>query len=168
MQNAIDTLRAAVAKRRASGAELSLQQALHIKEYMVACDIAWAAGIFEGEGTIIRAKTNKGASPWHASVSSTDKCVIDKLYAIFGMGKVYGPYGYVNGKSRRREHHKEYWRWVVHTKETVTAVFMLIYPYLSDRRHGKFKLAIEEMKTLKSRQPRGKMITRPSLRPEHA
>lgn len=55
-----------------------------------ATELAWATGLFEGEGCI----SSKGA-PYHAPslcVTQRDRQVLDRFVAAIGEGKVYGPY----------------------------------------------------------------------------
>jgi hypothetical protein len=49
--------------------------------------IAWAAGLFEGEGTIV-----DSAGPVQLRVKMTDLDVLERLLDVFGVGEIYGPY----------------------------------------------------------------------------
>ena len=97
--------------------------------------IAWAAGLFEGEGTITPRKTAANHL-WQLAVTSTDEDVITRLHQALG-GKIYGPYGYVNSTNRRREHHKPYWRWSVSDRLGIEAVAAKLRPYLMERRRSR-------------------------------
>jgi hypothetical protein len=67
-------------------------------------DIAWAAGIYEGEGCCYRNGTRKDASKECASVTQKDRWILDRLQAKFGgsidWSKSRGPIG--NGVFRWR------------------------------------------------------------------
>ncbi len=52
-------------------------------------EIAWAAGLFEGEGCI----TKNGNSP-ALRLNSTDEETVIRFQRIIGAGAVYGPYQY--------------------------------------------------------------------------
>lgn len=108
--------------------------------------IAWAAGLFEGEGSI----SAFGARKHQRSIAlaMTDEDVILRFAAVMKVGKIYGPYGYANGKSRRREHHKQYWRWTVADKEGVTVAAQMLLPFMGQRRSAKLKEAIEAVSLL--------------------
>lgn len=79
----------------------------------------------------------------------TDEDVILRFAAIIGVGKVYGPYGYKNDSNRRRERHKQYWRWSVSDKEGVTTVAKMLLPFMGQRRSAKLNEAIEAVALLK-------------------
>lgn len=85
---------------------------------------AWAAGLFEGEGSI-------GANPHfrtrYLRVASTDFDVISKFVAIVQLGKVFGPYQ--NGIGN-----KLIYRWQCGTFEHVQAIICLLWPWLHSRR----------------------------------
>ena len=49
--------------------------------------IAWAAGLFEGEGTITRCDGRL-----HLRMQLTDLEVLERFAEIVGTGKIYGPY----------------------------------------------------------------------------
>lgn len=51
--------------------------------------VAWAAGLFDGGGTITRLR---GARP-RLAVSLTDEGLVRGFAAVVEAGKVYGPYG---------------------------------------------------------------------------
>ncbi len=99
--------------------------------------IAWAAGLFEGKGTITPRKSG-GKHLWQLAVTSTDEDVITRLHAVLG-GKKYGPYGYSNDSNRRREHHKPYWRWSVSDRLGIEAAASKIGPYLLGRRKARLE-----------------------------
>jgi hypothetical protein len=109
---------------------------------MSAHDLAWAAGLFEGEGSISPRKT---AAPhlWQLALTSTDEDVVRTFCEVIGSGRVYGPYGYVNGTSRRRDHHKPYWRWSVSDQLGIEAVAGLLRPYLFERRRARLDECLE-------------------------
>lgn len=54
-------------------------------------DIAWAAGIFEGEGSIVRTKNGPNSTIERIIVPQKDTWILHKLHSLFG-GSVDGPY----------------------------------------------------------------------------
>ena len=109
--------------------------------------IAWAAGLFEGEGSIVSFGARKHQRS--LTLAMTDEDVVFRFAAIFGVGKVYGPYSYKNDSNRRREHHKQYWRWSVSDKEGVTTVAKMLLPFMGQRRSAILNEAIEAVALLK-------------------
>ncbi len=83
-------------------------------------DIAWAAGLFEGEGCLHRHKRGYGA----LFLAMTDEDIVRRFAAIFGL-KVYGPY--------KTGHKPSY---VARTEkfELVQHAFATMYRYLGPRR----------------------------------
>jgi hypothetical protein len=71
-------------------------------------DVAWAAGFFEGEGTVgcrLQMQNNKPYYRLVANVTQTFREPLDKFQEIFGTGKVRGPYGPYSGN---RQPHFQY------------------------------------------------------------
>jgi len=61
---------------------------------MLTLDTAWAAGLFEGEGSVCwlnMSTTNQRRVP-NLGLSTTDEDVIRRFHSIVGVGFVYGPY----------------------------------------------------------------------------
>lgn len=95
-------------------------------------DIAWAAGIFEGEGTIV---LHKRKAPYRAftcslSVSMSDKDVIDKFLEVIGCGSLY--YQAPKGPT-----YKPSWRWHIQDMPGVRKALNKLLPYLMSRRTSK-------------------------------
>ena len=93
-------------------------------------EAAWAAGIFEGEGTI-STSTRKGRT--HAlvelKVAMTDQDVVLRLREIFDCGTTRGPY--------TRDENKPYWIWSVSKQADVVHILARLLPYLGRRRKRK-------------------------------
>jgi hypothetical protein len=87
-------------------------------------EIAWAAGLFEGEGCM----TITGGQPV-MRVASTDRDSTDRFYEIMGVGKVYGPYH--QGPPR-----KPNWVWVAYGVDTLLAIQLLV-PWLGERHRAR-------------------------------
>ena len=77
--------------------------------------IAWASGLFEGEGTVRR----------KLEIEMTDKDVITKFWDIVNCGNVY---------YRERPNVKPTWRWAVGNKKDVKKCLALMLPFFGNRR----------------------------------
>jgi hypothetical protein len=83
-------------------------------------EIAWAAGLFEGEGCI--SKTNKGAVRLDLAMKARDLDVLRHFKRVLKSGKLYGPYK--NGMVH----------WLAFGRESSVAVLMDLWPFLGKRR----------------------------------
>lgn len=87
-------------------------------------DIAWAAGLFEGEGSWC--VTRQGYA--RAALSSTDHDVAARFVAIVGVGSFYGP---CFGRPPSR---KPYWRWTATNPQDFVHFAQLVEGQLGQRR----------------------------------
>jgi hypothetical protein len=92
---------------------------------MTATDIAWLAGIIEGEGTFGR----KGHPAGQVRVQMTDEDVIDRLHSLTGVGAVHS-------RGKPAEHCRPVWEWSVIRRGNVLALHQLIAPLLLSRRRA--------------------------------
>lgn len=113
------------------------------------CDIAWAAGLYEGEGSVSIARV--GSCPG-VSISMTDIEPLQSMQRIFG-GKITGPYNYSKGKP--------VWRWSIYRWENVNSFYEAIRARLSPRRIGQFDKALEK-KPFRLRVKRNESCGNPS------
>ena len=106
-------------------------------------EIQWAAGIFEGEGSLSK-KHHKTGDFYTFKVSMTDKDVLDKLADIFSL-KVNGPYdpnkspstSKLKAASGSTNTRKEYFEVTVSARGKIFDIVCAIYPYLYARRREK-------------------------------
>lgn len=92
--------------------------------------LAWAAGIFEGEGTISLARSSPVLS-----VSSTDEDVLLKFHQIVQCGVVDGPYNLARKpKKGSTTPTKPFWQWRTYGFEKPQAVLALFWHWLCQRR----------------------------------
>lgn len=101
-------------------------------------EIAWAAGLFEGEGSI-NWSTGSGTLPERHRpqarlvIGMTDRDVLERFARVVG-------HGTVRPKAKHRSwqpHFKDAWVWEVRTWETVTAVLNMLLPWLGERRSAR-------------------------------
>jgi hypothetical protein len=90
--------------------------------------IAWAAGLFEGEGCITDIT---GPNNPLLQMTMTDKDVMEKFVSIVGYGKVTK----VNkSASYQKPHWKDQWKWAVRKKSEVQRILLMFLPYFGQRR----------------------------------
>ena len=118
--------------------------------------IAWAAGIFEGEGSVM--VSNKSL---RLKVGSTDEDVVETLRDVMG-GRMTGPYD--RGKN------KPNWVWAIYGEEARRAIWQFL-PYLGIRRthqvlecFGKLQAIERERMTERPCRVCGKMFVPPNPR----
>jgi hypothetical protein len=88
-------------------------------------EIAWAAGLFEGEGCV----TEVGRQ-FTLKANNTDEWVIRRFAEIVSWGRTYGPYQYARPDGYRR---KPFWVWSA-AEESALDVMQMLAPWLSPRR----------------------------------
>lgn len=100
--------------------------------------IAWAAGLFEGEGSIRITSLESGTKRVRVSLGLTDPDVIRKFQSICG-GTLYA--------EPRRASYKPIERWNLGSHSEVLEFLILMSPYLGARRREK---AIEALFAIRS------------------
>jgi hypothetical protein len=88
-------------------------------------EVAWAAGLFEGEGCW---SWNARTGSPGASMKSTDEDVLRKFVRIVGVGGVHGPHIGTG---------KPIWGWNVNSFQQVQHLACLFWVHLGDRRKEK-------------------------------
>ena len=129
-------------------------------------ELAWAAGLFEGEGTITRLNKVGASKRWSIAVGMTDYSVIQKLFEVVGVGHVHGPYTYKNSKNRKREFHSPYWVWNVAYRDGIIEVYGQFAKWLSVRRLVKFDEALNDIVFIKGRGRRNQFTAPRPWTPE--
>lgn len=109
--------------------------------------LAWAAGIFEGEGTIATRRIGKREQDRAivASIRMTDEDVIKRFHSIVKVGNVQGPSKPKNPKW------KPLWTWQTGSFEGSQAVTALLWAWLCSRRRAKIVKLLTEYHQIKSR-----------------
>ncbi len=92
---------------------------------------AWIAGLFEGEGSIIKRTKSPG---YNLVLSMSDKDVVERLHSFVG--------GHLYVVPPRQSHHKVQYRWELFNRLEVGLVLTKILPYLGERRTAKAVEAI--------------------------
>lgn len=103
-----------------------------------ALDVAWAAGLFEGEGYLgaYSQAPKRGKVSITLGIGSTDRDVIERFRDIMGFGTIkLRPPG-TNG-------HKPLHVWTIHEAAKVREVIALFTPYFGVRRNAKAREVLE-------------------------
>lgn len=95
-------------------------------------EIAWVAGILEGEGYFGVRRTRYNQVD--ITVNMTDEDVIRRLAELTGVGKVYGPYPGVN---------KPRWDWKVQKFNDCIDLAKTVLPWMSVRRTEQIQALLE-------------------------
>lgn len=98
-------------------------------------DLAWAAGLFDGEGSTSTLKAQRDKHIYlRASVAQKDRRVLDKFQKIVDCGKVYSQ------KSRIMH------SWDCYRQDEVYSFLELLWPYISEQKREQIFLAKERIK----------------------
>lgn len=91
--------------------------------------IAWAAGLFEGEGTIVIqcSRHNHGI---RMSLGMSDRDVVERFAEVVGCGTIYEA-------KQRDPRHKTMWRWQCGRAAQVIEIVDAMRPWLGQRRTTK-------------------------------
>src|SRR4051812_31169507 len=80
-------------------------------------EVAWAAGLFEGEGSIfIHRDTIR------MQLGTCDLDVLERFHRIMGCGRIFGP-------EVRRPPHRPLWRWIVAKQSEIPQASALLEPF---------------------------------------
>lgn len=100
-----------------------------------ASDIAWAAGLFEGEGCFYFGHRNL-----QATLQMTDADVVDRFEKIMGFGSrriVEG--GHRSDRRGYKNEWKPSYRWSARNFHHVQAIIAMFWPYFGERRRARAK-----------------------------
>lgn len=113
---------------------------------MTDADIAWAAGLFEGEGhiSIIRVKARPDSLHLiRLGITMTDRDVLGRFCATVECGRVTGPHTF-----NRPAHHKPIYRWAIGNRKDVERILLAFLPWLGERRSAKAQEMLAEIARL--------------------
>lgn len=92
-------------------------------------DVAWAAGLFEGEGTIvITTATRSGHPRVGIAVASTDLDVLERFQQVIGFGGIH------KKTTKVQAHHKQQYQWGCGTNKETVRILTMLHPWLCTRR----------------------------------
>lgn len=108
-------------------------------EMPVKTEIAWAAGFFDGEGTVFVRHTlrHKGGTTGkyyplttvEIAATQTDRQPLDRFHRVVKVGAVHGPY---KRSKKNKKKWKPYYRWETAGRPSVAKVLHLLWPYMSE------------------------------------
>lgn len=110
--------------------------------------VAWAAGLFDGEGTVTILKNRI-----NASITMTDLDILEQMQYHFG-GSIYPV-------TKREEHWKDAWVWRKGNSIEVMEFLETLYPYLSARRQLRIQDArevLKENRNVRNREMRERIL----------
>lgn len=99
--------------------------------------VAWAAGVIEGEGCFALVKNYKARLGKTAkiTVQMNDLDIIERLQSIFEAGRIY--------YRPPRKTSKESWVWTVYKAADVLKIIKEVQPWLGSRRNNKAKELVD-------------------------
>jgi hypothetical protein len=119
-------------------------------------DLAWLAGLYEGEGsTSASVAHQKNTTPMlSVTINMTDLDVLERAQRVAGMGKIYGPY--------QRGTNKPHWMFKVQRQAHAYALLAALWPWLGMRRRGQVAANLLTWSTA-PRLPRNRNRSRDSV-----
>ena len=117
-------------------------------------NIAWLAGLIEGEGSFIRRKREDYTHnrSWIFSLEMTDKDVVEKARDVWGYGSVR------RIPARQRPHAfgtKDIYVWRFEQKTQLYALGIAIYEFMGERRKSIIKNMLLELPPITHRRDKG-------------
>lgn len=108
-------------------------------------DLAWAAGLFEGEGCFTTSRRGRFQC---AKVSMTDADVVERFNAIIGFGSL------TNLRlSQKNPKWKDQRCWTVSNFEGFQAVVVMLWPWLGERRRARAIEVLQRVAQAKAADP---------------
>lgn len=114
-------------------------------------DIAWAAGLFEGEGCIFVAR-HRAIPQARLEMRITDKDVLERFVSIVDRGKIQS-----RDYDQAPNSVKRVYKWGVYDIESVRYILGLFAPYLGERR---LKKSMEVLHLTRNRKSKREVLTK--------
>lgn len=105
-------------------------------------ELAWAVGLFEGEGCITRRVIRSKYISCDLVLHMTDEDVVRRFYQLVGIGSIRKDLGPVHRGNKLS------WRWTVRSRQEVAVLLKAFLPFLGLRRAAKATEAIVELEIL--------------------
>lgn len=99
-------------------------------------NLAWAAGVWSGEGSATKSGYTRRAHLGQAGIFSEPPEMIQRLERIFGFGRVSGPRNYKPAPGVLKR--KPMWEWVVSNFEEIQALAAFMWPWLTPEKQTQF------------------------------
>jgi len=112
-------------------------------------ELAWAAGFFDGEGTIGQYFATRHTHPWvKVSIAQVDPAVLYRFQrAVLGLGTVRGPY------DRAKWNQRPQYRFDAGSFEQVQAMMALLWRWLSPVKRAQTVQAFRSFHALRAANP---------------
>lgn len=101
-----------------------------MQDQRTALDVAWAAGLFEGEGCWNAYVREGGKIQMQARLGMTDRDVVERFAQVVQCGAIHE-------RLSREQHHKPMYEWYVYEAEKVRDLIALFLPFMGERRRAK-------------------------------
>lgn len=103
------------------------------------CKYAWAAGIIDGEGSLVLFTNEKKKDKVFLAISvyMTDYDIICRLKEVFPNSNITGPY------KRNNPNHKDQYLWKISNQAGMMDCIKRILPYLGERRTKQAHMVLE-------------------------
>lgn len=106
--------------------------------------LAWAAGLFEGEGCIGIVKKKGKSQSVRLQLSSTDRDVLDRFQSVMGFGAIRD----ASGSPSFQPHWKSKFTWATAQRDHVVWFAENIGPMLCERRSSRLAECMAEVYSL--------------------
>ncbi|MGQ0670419.1 MAG: hypothetical protein ACT4PO_12210, partial [Actinomycetota bacterium] len=117
-------------------------------------ELAWAAGLWEGEGSVMTRTDGRNRHALQAAMVSTDLDRLEAFLEAVGIGRIR------DDSPPRKPHHKQKWVYRATCHEDIQQLACLLWKWLGPRRREQFRVALFGWKTKKSR-----VMMKPMYRP---
>lgn len=91
-------------------------------------ELAWAAGLFDGEGCIHALKRQENT--FQVSLGMVDECTVNRFAQIIGYSRPLS----VQWHSKRNPKHNDAYYWRTSKREDILVVLKRLFPYLVTKR----------------------------------
>ena len=119
----------------------TIQHTTHVR-----IESAWLAGLYEGEGSLVRRTDARNSSvSWELSITCTDADVIERAHAFTGLGSV-------TLVRRQRPHWQDKYRWRLGSRDEIAFVLGLLAPHLGQRRKAQVDAFLDWYRRRQSEQ----------------
>lgn len=102
-------------------------------------ELAWAAGLFDGEGCVGCYQKNRKWPSLKVSISQAANPEV-----LHRFKRAVGGYGNVTGGKVKIEGRKPVWSYAANNQDEVRAIAKLLWPYLSTPKKHQFNTALRE------------------------
>lgn len=110
--------------------------------------LAWAAGLFEGEGCMNAYPRGKRGSGCQVRLGMTDLDVVQRFAALMECGNIHAPNH--DRWPRKQQGHKPLHQWVVYEASQVIRVIEMLLPYFGERRSAKAREVLAVARDIKT------------------